>query len=209
LPGGLTQFSHGKTSFQAAGPITVAGGATNTDEETVIPHGALSGALANTTGAPVANAFVPGHYLVPIAPPGTYTVSFNMPFSGIGQTAHTPLGPAGRPVHLGRRRHHFRRRTARHSGTFTGRVTTADGLPAAGVVVRHDPIQQPVRSDHANGQYTINVFPGTYKLEFQRARVCSNGPTARGDPVLLCELARLRARDRRSRFRSPAPSSST
>ena len=191
LPGGLTQYSHGKTSFAAADLIAVTAGATTSDEETVIPHGALGGTLTDSTGAPVANATAQvasagssifltaqtdatGHYLVPIVPAGTYSVSFFVP-DGIGQTAHgKPQGALGDQftVTVGATTTVDEQLVA--PGSFTGRVTTAQGLPAAGVAVyATNQFGSQFSQTDANGQYTVKVFPGTYQLQFQHGESLS------------------------------------
>jgi Carboxypeptidase regulatory-like domain len=187
LPGGLTQYSHGKTSFETADLVTVTAGATTTDDEAVIPHGALGGTLTDSTGAPVPFAFVSvrdttgqfffngqtdtaGHYLFPFVPPATYTVSFFANSLGFGQTAHNhSLSEPGDPftVTVGATTTVDEQFVA--PGIFSGRVTTADGLPAAGVeVFATGPGISLFAVTDANGQYSIKVFPGTYQLEFER-----------------------------------------
>jgi protocatechuate 3,4-dioxygenase beta subunit len=190
LPGGLTQYSHGKLAFNQADLITVTSGATTSVEETVVPHGSLGGTLTDNTGAPVANWFVSvastssqvflntrtdatGHYLVPIVPAGSYTVSFgpSFPDSGIGQTAHNK--PGGSPgdvftVVVGATTTVDEQLV--NPGVFTGRVTTADGLGASGVeVTAFNQFGAQFTITDASGQYRIPVFPGTYKLSFERS----------------------------------------
>ena len=185
LPGGLTQYSRGQLAFQNADAITVAAGATTTDEEQVVTHGSLAGTLTDSSGAPVRDAFVfisptsfqfflnartdtNGHYQVPIAPVGSYTLEFNA--NGFAQSAHGK--PAGQgdtfAVTAGNVTTVDEQLLA--PGTFTGRVTTADGLPAAGVEVQaNSQVGGQFALTDANGQYTIQTFPGSgYVLAFQR-----------------------------------------
>src|SRR5215831_16943954 len=123
LPGGMTQYSHGRASFETADIITVTAG----------------------TAAPVANASVSfasqvflsarteatGHYLVPFVPAGTYTVSFFTP-TGLGQTAHGKApGQSGDPFTVTVGATTTVDEQLITPGTFTGHVTTADGLAAA------------------------------------------------------------------------------
>jgi protocatechuate 3,4-dioxygenase beta subunit len=184
LPGGVTQYSHSRSSFETADLITVSAGTTVTDEEAVIPHGALGGTLTDSNGAPVANASVSvastvflstrtdstGHYLLPIVPAGTYTVSF-FTTSGIGQTAHGKApGQQGDQftVTVGATTTTVDEQLIA-PGTFTGQVTTADGLPAAGIeVFASSQFSSQFGLTDANGQYSINVFPGSYQLAFER-----------------------------------------
>jgi Carboxypeptidase regulatory-like domain len=188
LPGGLTQYSHAKLSFQTADRIVVTAGGTTTDEETVIPHGALGGTLTDSTGAPVANATAQvastdfsvfltaatdaiGHYLFPIVPAGTYSVSFFVP-GGIGQTAHgKPPGAPGDSFTVTVGATTTVDEQLLTPGTFTGHVTTADGLPAAGVEVStSSQFGGQFTVTDINGQYSVKVFPGSYKISF------SSGP---------------------------------
>ena len=110
-----------------------------------------------------------GHYLVPIVPPGTYTVSFSV-LGGLGQTAHGHvLGQQGDPftVTVGATTTVDEQLVT--PGRFTGRVTTSDGLPAAGVeVFATSQFTSQFAATDSNGQYSIPVFPGTYQLSFQR-----------------------------------------
>ena len=54
-------------------------------------------------------------------------------------------------------------------GTITGRVTTADGLPAAGVsVYATNQFTSQFTATDSNGVHVIPVFPGSYQIEFVR-----------------------------------------
>jgi hypothetical protein len=187
LPGGgLTQYYHGQLSFQSANQVTVTAGATTSVEETVVTHGALGGTLTDSTGAPVpfANVFIyspplgvffnvdtdqNGHYLATFVPPGDYAVTFNVP-NGPGQTAHNKApGQPGDPftVVAGATTTVDEQLVA--PGTFTGRVTTADGLPAANVeVFASSQFQSRFTVTDSNGVYSVPVFPGSYQISFQR-----------------------------------------
>src|SRR5262245_33873872 len=189
LPGGLTQYSHGKLAFFQADLITVTAGATTSVEETVVPHGSLGGTLTDSTGAPAANAFVSvastntqaflntrtdatGHYLVPFVPAGSYTVSFgpSFPGGGIGQTAHNkPQGSPGDVFTVAVGATTTVDEQLVNPGVFTGRVTTADGLGASGVEVNaSNQFGSQFTVTDGNGQYQIPVFPGTYRLSYSR-----------------------------------------
>jgi protocatechuate 3,4-dioxygenase beta subunit len=187
LPGGgLTQYYHGQLALQSANQVTVTAGATTSVEETVVTHGALGGTLTDSNGAPVPFAFVSiaspslgvflnaatdqnGRYLASFTPPGTYTVSFQTQ-SGFGQTAHNKApGQPGDPftVVAGATTTVDEQLVA--PGTFTGRVTTADGLPAANVEVFASSLfQSRFTLTDSNGVYTVPVFPGSYQISFQR-----------------------------------------
>jgi hypothetical protein len=184
LAGGLNQYYHDKFSFDSADRITVAAGATTSVEETVVPHGSLGGTLIDSSGAPVAASFVSvastagttflftttdaaGHYLLPIVPAGFYTVTF----ASAGQVAHNkPLTVQGDAfaVTVGSTTTVNEQLVAR--GTFTGRVTTADGLPAAGIeVFASGANDNKFALTDADGKYSMSVFPGAYKLAFEQS----------------------------------------
>ena len=188
LPGGLTQYSHGKLAFNLADLVTVTSGATTTVEETVVPHGSLGGTLTDSAGAPVANSFVSvastnipvflnavtdatGRYLVPIVPAGAYTVSFGSPGpGGIGQTAHNkPQGSPGDVFTVVVGATTTVDEQLVNPGVFTGRVTTADGQGAAGIqVTASNQFGAQFTVTDGNGQYRLPVFPGAYKLSYSR-----------------------------------------
>ena len=186
LPGGLTQFSHGKTSSNSADLITVTSGGTTSVEEAVVPHGSIGGTLLSSAGAPVANASVQvtatdfstflngrtdatGHYLVPYVLPGIYTVTFTDPATFIGQTAHNhPVFSQGDPFTVTAGATTTVDEQFIPLGTITGHVTTADGLPAAGVeVFATSSFTSRIAATDANGNYSVTVFPGAYKMSFE------------------------------------------
>ena len=101
--------------------------------------------------------------------PGIYTVTFTDPATFIGQTAHNhPAFSQGDPFTVTAGATTTVDEQFIPLGTVTGHVTTADGLPAAGVeVFATSSFTSRIAVTDANGNYSVTVFPGAYKMSFE------------------------------------------
>jgi hypothetical protein len=185
LPGGAQQFAHGKSTFNTADQFTVASGATTTVDESVLPHGALSGHVFNDNGTPAAGASVQaqtadgavflftnadanGFYQLPFAPAGDYIVSFQPASGGPTQYANNRMNfNSADPIHVATSATTTLDQTLLPTGTIVGTLTDANGNPVANanVSLTNDNLQAFGFTDDT-GAYSITTFPGSYRLEF-------------------------------------------
>jgi hypothetical protein len=185
LPGGQRQFAHGKTTFESADLVAVTAGGTSTVDESLLPHGSLTGHVTNSDASPAANAFVSavnatgdvflganadpnGLYTMPFVPPGVYTLTFTDQATRLSQSAHQRInGQPGDPFTV----------TAGAATTVdeqflaTGAVTghlTSNGAPVAfaTVLVENDFSQVQARTG-PDGSYRAAVYPGSYRIQYQ------------------------------------------
>jgi hypothetical protein len=209
LPGGLQQFAHGKRTFETADQFTVTAGATTTVDESVLPHGALSGHVTNDNGTPAAGASVQaenpadpsvflftnadanGLYQLPFVPAGDYIVSFQPASGGPTQFANNKTSfNAADLIHVATGATTTLDQTLLPTGTITGTLTDAGGNPVANanVSLANDNLQTFGFTD-ANGAYSVTAFPGTYRLEFDTpfGSQWAHGETSAGqaDPIVV------------------------
>jgi 5-hydroxyisourate hydrolase-like protein (transthyretin family) len=178
LPGFGRQFVPHTLDEAAADRITVTAGGQTTVEETVVPHGGLTGHVQTATGLPVrfGQIFVhgpqndylfqvqtdnDGNYTFPIIPPGTYRVEF----VSVSGSQHDTTSVT---VSLGQTA------TANHQFAATGAITghlTKNGQPEpfASISLYGEDGTISHASTDSLGAYRLDVLAGTYTLQFRLA----------------------------------------
>lgn len=179
------QFAHGARTWEEAAQVPVTAGAVATVDDTLLPHGTISGRLVDSAGNGVAasvNVFgdngttgwaytSDGNYSVGVYA-GTYQVEFRLE-SGGSQWAHGARDSStaayfdvavGQTVTVND--------TLLPTGSVAGRITAADGGPAAGVTVQLyelNGMSGPYAYTDADGAYRIdNVFEGQWRVRLTR-----------------------------------------
>lgn len=186
LPGFLIQFVHHRLSFDVADPITVVAGQETTVEETLLPHGSLSGRVTNSDATAFTAPYVvarsddglvfaqtngdaDGNYSLPFLPVGTYRVSFQHDFNGPVQYAHgkTSLETAD-PIDITAGTATTLDETFLPTGAVAGHLSRS-GAPVSGAEVRLEGSTGTVgfAVTGPDGEFRIVAFPGSYRLQFQ------------------------------------------
>ena len=184
LPGFVTFFAHGSTTFEGSDLIDVADGATVTLEETVPPHGAISGRLTRPDGSGV-SAFVQafggaGSLSTSTDPTGAYT----LPYVWVG-SYRVQFSPSGAPQQFAHQKPDFPSADVfpvaagvtttvddvlLPSGTITGRVTnqgSAVSFASVQIIPSTAQFDQTVATTVTNfdGTYRVDVPAGSYKVK--------------------------------------------
>lgn len=184
LPGSTGQYWPQAMSEEDAGFITVTEGVVVTIDETVAPHGSITGTLTTADGSPAVNEQVlairdgfnivsqattdlDGRYNLPIVWPGTYIIEFGG-FGTPTQWAHQKTSQddadtfevsVGETLVVDEQ--------FLPTGAIAGQLTDANGdpVPYASVRVFNDSTSMSGSTDF-EGNYRIDVRPGVYKIQF-------------------------------------------
>jgi len=184
LPGDTRQYWPQATSEEDAGFITVTEGALVTIDETVAPHGSVTGTVTDADGTAALGVEVSvvrggfetlsqtitgpaGEYTLPYVWAGTYTIRVG----GSGapeQWAHQKTSPdeadtfevlVGETLVVDEQ--------LLPTGAISGRLTDANGDPVPGAFVSaFNDTTSLHRFTDDDGNYRITVRPGTYKVRF-------------------------------------------
>ncbi|MFI5912453.1 carboxypeptidase regulatory-like domain-containing protein [Dactylosporangium sp. NPDC051541] len=184
-PGGFTQWAHQKTGFGEADTVTVGAGAAVVVNEQLLPTGVITGSLLNRDGTPstgtVTAYTMPGQAYVDSKgvsggafrielPVGAYKLQFRVrdafyQWNGGAKSFETASAiqvVAGQTVQL--------QETVLPTGSIAGRLTNADGSPAAGTNLA---VIQDSRSFYGNattdadGRYRVdNLLLDDYTVGF-------------------------------------------
>jgi protocatechuate 3,4-dioxygenase beta subunit len=186
LADGYSQYAHGQLSFDTADQFAVDAGATTTVDETILPHGVLSGHLTDANGAPVAGAFVDadppdgspntysvttdstGFYDFDAIPAGDYIVSFQKDFRSPTQYANNETSFSSADViHVATGVTTTLDQSLLPTGTVAGTLTD-HGQPVIGASVNifAPDGQGSFTSTDDNGAFTAAVLPDTYTVQF-------------------------------------------
>ncbi|MBV1853362.1 carboxypeptidase-like regulatory domain-containing protein [Catellatospora tritici] len=181
-----TQLAYGATDWGQAALIPVTAGATTTVDDSLLPYGTISGRLADGDGNGVAvsvearsddglNSWAwasDGNFTLGVFP-GTYRVHFMVERGG-DQWAYGSRTEAGSAlIEVAAGQTVTVNDTLLPTGSVAGRITAADGTPAAGItvdVVATDGASGawPVTTDE-NGEYRADlVFAGDWRLRLRR-----------------------------------------
>jgi hypothetical protein len=188
--GVITQFAFGKTeSFEGADIITVSDGEVTTVDDTLAPHGAISGRVTDSAGAPVPLPIVSafgveccfsasvqgddaGNYTLGFLPAGSYVVQFRARFETPFQYAHQKRDSSDAdPIAVVNGETTALDEQLLPTGTIRGRFTK-QGEPIADANVDvFDPTTGHSQSSPTgpDGEYELQVWPGTYVVRFDRS----------------------------------------
>jgi Carboxypeptidase regulatory-like domain len=187
LTGGYTQVAHERVAGSAGDPVAVSAGATTTVEETLLPHGRITGHVTNSDGSPAGGTTVfadaggggalfystvtdaTGGYALPFVTPATYELSFTTA-DNLSQRAHQKTGDQDGDKFV----------------ITAGATTTVDEqLLATGAIAGHlgtggqpvtfaqvsvfsaDGSQSGSASVAPDGSYRIVQLPGIYQVQFR------------------------------------------
>ncbi|HEY0000938.1 MAG TPA: carboxypeptidase-like regulatory domain-containing protein [Actinoplanes sp.] len=174
LPGGwMIQYYPAKDATTTATAITVTAGKVETVRETVLTHGALTGLITTSTGAPAAGAVVTvphpartmrttagadGRYLFDYLPPTTLLFFFARDLYAPAQTV-TATVLAGQRVTVDQQ--------LAPAGAITGSYTSAAGPIHAVVTAYADGTAgDSAVTSETDGTFTLWLTPGKYTVRF-------------------------------------------
>jgi len=186
LPGFIDQWVHHKPGFDQADPVSVVAGETTVVEETVVPHGSLRGRVTNADGTAFTQPYVTarsddgfvfaqtngdfdGNYSLPVLPVGSYRISFSHGFSGPTQFARGKTDFAAADlIEITEGAETMLDETFLPTGAVAGHLSRS-GTPISGATVQ---LLGPegtfgFTTTGPEGQYRIETFPGTFKVQFQ------------------------------------------
>lgn len=181
-PGHPKQYAHGKTDLESATLFPVTAEQVTTVDEALLPTGTISGRFTDPAGNGVSAwvgayagyglptgspADADGNYSISVLP-GTYRVGFN--YGNTQQYAYGTFSwsqaslftvAAGETVTVNDVR--------LETGTIAGRLTNADGTPAAGVSVQAegDTFNGFGATDDSGAYRIEDLVPGAYRVYFQ------------------------------------------
>ncbi len=190
--GSFEQYAHQKLSYFTADRISVAAGATAVVDEQLLPTGRITGTLRNADGS-VAQAFVQaytaegqnyvgssginfdGTFRLDL-PSGTYKVQFYVRNSFYQWNGGALTFDSAAPIQVTTGSTVTLNDTVVPTGVIAGRLTNADGTPAAGVNVyaerpEWDGVMSRSATTDANGRYRIeDTVTGDWIVGFSGPR---------------------------------------
>ena len=188
--GVVTQFAFGKPeNFEEADIITVSDGEVTAVDDTLAPHGAISGRVTDSSGAPVPFPIVSafgvdccysvstqgddaGNYTLGFLPAGSYVVQFTASFATPFQYARQKrdFGDAD-PIAVVNGETTALDEQLLPTGTIRGRFTRQGEPIADANVEAFDPTTGDSKSTSTgpDGEYEFQVWPGTYVVRFDRS----------------------------------------
>lgn len=203
LTGWFEQWASQQAGFDTASVYSVTAGGTTIIEESVRPHGSMSGRVWNADGTPSAYASVEaapdsgsgyvsvqadgdGFYSIPYISAGSYRVSFVKNGSSTRQYAENTSDyslAALKTVVVGETI--TVDQTFLAMGAITGTLTDANGIPVTDAWVNASEIAGSAYASTfvgPDGTYALQLFPGSYQVSFQLPNGLTEYAQRRLDP---------------------------